>query len=106
MHMSEIAVLGDYVRICLWLKPFDWVSSEIPEMSCVRSAQQWYPKQAQRARASAPRLSRPSFTFRLSPPHFRITHLYSAGIRCGKRPHYIVACHFVDVLDPCLLISQ
>ena len=82
------------------------MSSEIPEMYCVRSAQQWSPKQAQRARACAPPLSSPSFTFRLPPPHFRISHLYSAGVRCGKRPHYIIAWHFVDVLDPCLRISD
>ena len=75
-------------------------------MYCVRSAQQGFPKQAQRARASAPPLSGPSFTFRLSPPHFCVTHLYSAGVRCGERTHYIIARHFGDVRDPCLQISQ
>lgn len=65
---------------CLGLEPLHWMPSKVPQMYGVRSPQQWFPKQTQRARAPAPCLSIPCFTLSLSPPHFCIPHFSSVGI--------------------------
>jgi hypothetical protein len=85
---------------CLRLKPSLWVPPELPEMDCLCSAQQRPPEHAQSAWAPAPQLSGPPVTFCLSPPHFRISRLHSADVRCGEPAHHIIPWHFDVVLNP------